>query len=82
MTDRIAQMASNDLSMWQAPTVLPASAGEFATALEPHDTASGVRRWFDGSRWSNPYLENWPTHLKAKVQREISPFMVYWRRIE
>lgn len=63
---------------WNPPGIAPSSSGEYQAALDPCDAAPTVRRYFDGTGWSNPYHSNWPDHLKAKCRAEPCGFLPYW----
>lgn len=67
---------------WNAPDTVPDQPGEYPAALEPADASPTARRFWDGSRWSNPYHSNWPDATKAKIRAEPSDFRPYWKRTE
>ena len=60
------------------PDVAPDKPGEYRAALDPTDASPDVRRWWSGSAWSNPYMATFPTALKEKIRKEVSPFMPFW----
>ncbi len=67
---------------WNAPDTFPDQPGEYVSALEPGDASPATRRFWNGSRWSNPYHSNWPEATKARIRAEPSDFRPYWKRTE
>lgn len=64
---------------WKHPDVTPTEPGEYQAALDPTDSSSEVRRWWTGSAWSNPYMMTFSEQLKARIRKEISPLMPFWK---
>lgn len=70
-----------DTSRWHHPQYYPEEPGEYKTALEPSYSYSDVRRYWNGSTWSNPYMSNWSEELKNKIRAEQSSFLVFWKNV-
>lgn len=68
---------NDDLTDWFYPHIKPARVGEYNASIYHLTSAPNVRRWWDGSKWSDYYFpgERRPIHLANESDQD----RIYWR---
>lgn len=71
--------AAQTENVWNHPDVLPKEPGEYIAALNPEEASPNVRRWWNGKRWSAPYMSHWADSAKHANRNKPSEFFVHWQ---
>lgn len=64
--------------IWKLPRENPTKPGEYRSAFDPRGFNENMRRWWNGSNWSNPYGTDGTENDKRKAKSKNSPIKPYW----
>lgn len=68
-------------SSFNPPLPPPSEIGEYQVALRPDEASPDARRYWDGRRWSNPYLSSWTEIEKSIVRFQPSELFPFWKPV-